>query len=89
MSNARVTEDGLDIEYTDSKSGITVLHRISEKEGEPIVEDYFKGKDGKLTRTAAEQEIADPAPAAAVEPAAAGDDETTRIFGFRFRRAKQ
>lgn len=83
MSIARVIADGLEIEYTDSKSGITVLHRISEKDGDPIVEDYYKGKDGTLKRAEDSDPAADPEP---IDEG--GETEETRILGFRFKRSK-
>lgn len=82
MSIARVTQDGLEIEYTDSKSGITVLHKISEKEGDPVVEDYYKGKDGNFQR----KEIGTNEPEPAADPAESGTGEELRILGFRFNK---
>ena len=87
MSIARVTNDGIEIEYTDARSGITVLHRVSEKEGEPFVEDYYKGKNGTLTRAEDGPPADDPKPAEGTEdPEPAADGETVRVLGFRFKR---
>ena len=88
MSVARVTDNGIEIEYTDTRSGITVLHRISEKEGEPVVEDYYKGKDGKLTKQIEDEPAGDPESGAEHEPGT-GTGETVRVLGFKFKRSAE
>jgi hypothetical protein len=79
MSVIRVNDKGVEVEYTDPKSRITVLHKIWEQDGQPMVEDFFKGRDGNFKETRDDDE---PEPAAS-EPGEAGE---IRVLGLKFKK---